>query len=216
MKTYIIVPAYNEEGRAKEVIRQVLDYCKNVIVVNDGSTDNTEQEAKQFPVTVINQKNTGKGRALRNGCDYAIEQGAEVLIVIDADGQHETKDITRLLKALKNNDIVFTYRHFVGTMPFVFRFGNWFISNVASVLFGIKLWDTQCGYRAFRSNVYNKIRWDALGYFMDTEMIIRAGKNNLKYEQVRIKTIYSNKRKGTNVFDGIKIVLKMIKWKIQK
>jgi len=215
MSVYAIIPAYNEEGRAKNVIRQVLNYCKNVIVVNDGSIDNTAKEAEQFPVTVINQKNTGKGRALRNGCDYAIEQGADILIVIDGDGQHEAKDIPRLLEALKNIDIVFTYIHFMGTMPFVFRFGNWFISNTANVLFGIKLWDTQCGYRAFTSKVYNKIRWDSYGYFMDTEMIIRAGKNNLKYRQINIKTIYSDKRKGTNVFDGVKIVWNMIKWKMR-
>jgi len=215
MKTFVIIPAYNEEGRAKTVIRQVLDYCENVIVVNDGSTDNTANEAKQFPVTVINQANTGKGIALRNGCDYAIEQGANLLIVIDGDGQHEAKDIPRLIEAVKDNDIVFTYRHFMGTMPFVFRFGNWFISNTAKVLFGIRLWDTQCGYRAFKSNVYNKIRWDSYGYFMDTEMIIRTGENNLKYKQINIKTIYSDKRKGTNIFDGIKIVWNMIKWKIR-
>jgi len=168
-KIYTIIPAHNEEGRVGKVVEEVLKYCKNVVVINDGSLDSTEYEAKQFPVTVLNiYPNKGKGNALKEGCEYAIRDGAEILIVIDADGQHEPKEIPNLITEIENNDIVFTYRNFVGSMPFVFRFGNWFISNVINILFNIKLWDTQCGYRIFRKEVFNKIKWNETGYFMDT------------------------------------------------
>lgn len=216
MKTFVIVPVFNEQDRIVVVINQILKYCKNIIVVNDGSKDNTKQVLKKLPVVVLNfYPNRGKGNVLRKGCDYALEEGAEQIVVIDGDGQHEPKDIPRLLKELENNDIVFTYRHFKGSMPFIFRFGNWFISKTANILFNIKLWDTQCGYRAFKTKHYNKIRWSADRYFMDTEMIINVGSNKLKYSQINIKTIYSDKRKGTNIFDGIKIVWNMLKWKMK-
>ena len=99
-------------------------------------------------------------------------------------------------------------------MPFVLRFGNWFISGVVRILYGISLKDTQCGFRAFSQLAYKKIRWNASDYSMESEMISRAGKQRLKYAQIPIGTIYSDKYKGTTIIDGIKIVLNMVWWKI--
>ena len=99
-------------------------------------------------------------------------------------------------------------------MPIVLRFGNWFISNIASILYGVSLNDTQCGFRAFSKESYIKIRWNATDYSMESEMISRAGKQKLKYVQIPIQTRYADKYKGTTIIDGIKIVLNMVWWKL--
>ena len=82
------------------------------------------------------------------------------------------------------------------------------------LLYGIQLNDTQCGFRAFTSDAYKKVRWNSSDYSMESEMIARAGKQNLKYVQIPIETIYSDRYKGTTIVDGMKIVMNMIWWKL--
>jgi hypothetical protein len=83
-----------------------------------------------------------------------------------------------------------------------------------NILYGIRLNDTQCGFRAFSGDAYKKIRWNASDYSMESEMISRAGKQRLKYVQIPIRTIYSDKYKGTTILDGIRIVINMVRWRL--
>lgn len=101
-------------------------------------------------------------------------------------------------------------------MPFISKFGNWFINKSTKILYGLDLKDTQSGYRAFRSSCYRQIRWRANDYSMESEMISNVGKYNLNYKEIPIKTIYEDKYKGTTVLDGIKIVFNMVLWKLKK
>ena len=211
MRDFAVIPALNESSKIALVLQQVKEYVSNIIVVDDGSLDNTFEVAKQQEVTIIRHfVNLGKGAALKTGCDYALELGAERIVVLDADGQHEPIEIPRFLNALETVDIVFSFRRDSLRMPLVLRFGNKFINSVLRSSFNITVNDSQCGYRAFTAAAYNKIRWTATDYFMETEMIIRASKNKLKYTQIPIETIYSDNYKGTTVFDGIKIFCKLI------
>src|SRR3989344_9620007 len=108
MKVVVIIPAHNEASRIKPVIRGVKKYFKEVIVVDDGSQDTTTSVAEETGAVVLRHiTNLGKGAALKTGCDYALQKGAEKFVVMDADGQHNPKDILRFLKALESNDIVF-------------------------------------------------------------------------------------------------------------
>jgi glycosyltransferase involved in cell wall biosynthesis len=208
---WVIVPAYNEGTRIKNVLSRLKKITKNIIVIDDGSKDNTSNIVRSMKVSVLRHAiNLGKGAALKTGCDYAVSQGAKVLVVIDSDGQHEPEDIPRFLSALKNRDIVFGYRKLGESMPFVYRFGNWFINKVIRILYGMKLRDTQCGYRAFTKKAYEKIRWEASDYSMESEMIAHTGRHHLKYKEILIKTIYADRHKGTTVIDGVKIVLNLI------
>jgi len=217
-EVWVVIPGFNEESRIGRVVELSRRHCDNILVIDDGSSDNTSKVSERAGASHVVRMpvNVGKGKVLRYGCDIAIKYGARILVIIDSDLQHEPSDIPRLLSALEGNDIVFTYRDFRGSMPFIFRFGNWFISKTAHLLFGIRLWDTQCGYRCFTGDAYKKIRWNSDRYSMDTEMIALAGKHKLKFTQIKIKTIYSDRRKGTNVLDGFKIVWNMIKWKMTK
>ncbi|MBU0580497.1 MAG: glycosyltransferase family 2 protein [Candidatus Margulisbacteria bacterium] len=217
MPTLVIIPAYNEGKNIGSVIQEVKKYAENILVVDDGSTDLTKEIAQKKNVEVISHSvNLGKGAALKTGCDYAYKQGVENIVVIDADGQHEPKDIPRFLEALKGVDIVFGYRKQSNTMPLILKFGNRFINETLRLLFQIKVYDSQCGYRAFKSSIYPKIRWKANDYYMETEMIVKAGRNNLKHKQISIETIYGDKYKGTTAVDGVKIVGKMIGWRLLK
>lgn len=215
MDTWTIIPAHNEEKNIAAVIKKTKKYCKNIVVVDDGSSDSTYNEAKKQNVVVLRHiVNLGKGAALKTGCDYAFSKKAGILIAMDADGQHDPKDMPRFVRGLKDNDIVFSYRKIYRKIPAVLRFGNWFINETVKILHGIKLRDTQCGYRAFKSGIYKKIRWVSQDYSVESEIIVNVGKHNLKYTEIPIQTIYSDKYKGTSVIDGIRIVMSMLWWKV--
>ncbi len=217
MTYYVVIPAYNEAGRISQTIEKVKKFTNQIIVVDDGSKDSTYSEAKKCEVKVLRHAvNMGKGAALKTGCDYAIEQGALQLIVLDADGQHDPAEIPRFVEALQRVEIAFGKRRQSASMPVVFKFGNKVITKTLKLLYNIEVNDSQCGYRAFNKEAYQKVRWAVNDYFMETEMIVNAGKHHLRSEQLDIETIYADKYKGTTIFDGVKIVGKMFAWRLFK
>ena len=216
-KTFAIIPAHNEENNISKVINEAKEYVSNIVVVDDGSKDNTSEEAKKQGVIVLNHIiNLGKGAALKTGCDYAVMQGADEIIVLDADSQHEPSKIPDFLNELNEADVVLGYRKLSKEMPSILKFGNWFINKITRLLYGINLHDTQCGYRAFTADAYQKIRWKSSNYSMESEMISNIGKRKLKYKEIPIKTIYADKYKGTTIIDGIKIVCNLFWWRLSK
>jgi len=98
-------------------------------------------------------------------------------------------------------------------MPFVARFGNIFLTKSINLMFGIQVSDTQSGFRALRTAVYPKLAWRSPRYAVETEMVVNTGKNNLRYAEVPISTIYLNGYKGTTVLDGLRIFINMLSWK---
>ena len=216
MKVIAIVPGYNEARNIAPVVRKVMGYVDEVLVVDDGSADDTARVAAAAGATVLRHiVNCGKGAALTTGCEYAIGKGADAIVAIDADGQHDPAEIPKFLKALRNSDIVFGYRKLSREMPLELRFGNWFISTATWVLFRIRIYDTLCGFRAFTAAAYKKLKWTSSDYSVESEMIANAGKHRLKFRQVGIATIYLDRYKGKTMFDGMKIVLSMLWWKIR-
>lgn len=211
MDSIALIPAYNEEKTIANVIIKTKPYVDQVAVIDDGSTDATAEKAKQAGAKVISHKvNLGKGAALKTGCDYALQQSAQKMVVLDADGQHDPVEIPKFMEALEQHDIVFSYRKIPDTMPLMMRVGNLFINKALHVLYNVHIQDSQCGYRAFTAAAYPKILWDAQDYYVETEMILRVGKKRLKHASIPIETIYADKYKGTTVLDGVKIVTKMI------
>lgn len=218
MKTsniWAVIPAYNEDRNIGSIINKTKKYVDEIIVVDDGSKDKTNEVAGKHNVFVLRHiVNLGKGAALKTGCDFAVKKGVKFMITLDADAQHNPEDIPRFAGKLKKYDIVFGYRKTSSKMPFVLRFGNWLISSITNVLFGVSLNDTQCGFRAFSKEAYKKIRWNASDYSMESEMISKAGKQRLKYVQIPIGTVYSDNYKGTTIIDGVKIVFNMFWWRL--
>ena len=214
---WAIIPAYNEADRIKTVIEKTKNHVKNIVVVDDGSSDNTYETAKQQEIIVLKHiVNMGKGTALKTGCDFAVKKQAKILIALDADGQHNPDEIPNFINAIKQgSDVVFGYRQMTKKMPIILRLGNNFINLITKLVYGINMKDTQGGYRAFTAEAYSKIRWQSRTYEMESEMIANTGKHKLKYKEIPIQTIYSDKYKGTTIIDGMKIVLKMILWRFK-
>lgn len=211
MDTIALIPAYNEEKTIADVITKTKLYVDQVVVIDDGSADTTSQEAARAGAMIVRHKvNLGKGAALKTGCEYALQHGAQKIVVLDADGQHDPVEIPKFMEALEQHDVVFSYRKVPDSMPFMMRFGNSFINRALRIIYNVDIQDSQCGYRAFTTAAYLKIRWDAINYYVETEMILRVGKKKLKHTSIPIETIYADKYKGTTVLDGVKIVTKMM------
>lgn len=214
-----IIPAWNEHERIVPVVDETKRYVDEIIIVDDGSDEESRrflETLKDRAVVLRHRINLGKGSALRTGITAAIARGADVIVVMDADGQHRPSDTPRLVEALdgKQVDVVFGSRKIGGSMPAAMRLGNHFFSVATNLLFRIYVSDTQSGFRAFRSNIYPKLEWRSPRYAAETEMVVNAGKHRLRYCEVPIDTIYHDKYKGTTVFDGIRIFCSMLMWRI--
>jgi glycosyltransferase involved in cell wall biosynthesis len=217
-KVIAIIPAYNEESRIAEVVENTKIYVDEVIVVNDCSVDHTSIISKNAGAIVVDlPKNRGAGYATRIGCDLAIKNNANIIVTIDADGQHCAGDIPDLVNKLiiDKPDIVFGYRIKDKSMPVIKKIGNSFLSFLALVLFRIKIKDALTGFHAFTAESYPKIRWESERYGFILEYIYNVYKNNLKYAEVRVKTIYFDKKTGMSIKDGIKSIFLLLMWRIK-
>jgi len=218
MRLQIIIPAHNEEKSIKEVILGVKKYTNNIIIVDDGSKDNTYLLAKEAANDILvlrHEINLGKGAASKTGCEAALKLGAETIALMDGDLQHSPEDVMKLVEKLEkeNLDIIFGVRPINKEMPLLMFLGNKFLTRVCNFLSGIPLNDTQSGLKVFKASAYPKIAWQASDYSLETEIIIKTSKNNLKYAQLPIQTIYKDAYKGMTMFDGIKYFFNLLKQK---
>lgn len=218
-KIFAVIPAYNEEKHIFKVVKQTMKHVDKVIVVDDFSSDRTSQLAKKAGAIVLRHPiNIGLGGTLKTGCDAALLLEGDIIVTLDGDGQHDPNEINNLINHLiKNNfDAVFGERPFNYNMPFVKKVGNKFFEIFSKQGFGIKVKDTQTGYRVFTAEAYKKVRWDSTDYAVASEMLINAERHNLRYDSHIVKTIYHDTYKGTTILDGMKIAGKMIGIKLNK
>jgi glycosyltransferase involved in cell wall biosynthesis len=219
----IAVPVYNEGRRAINTIKEILGITKNIlIVINDGSTDETNYLLdKEFEnnsrVFVLNHLiNLGKGAAMKTGAEMAWKLGADGIIFIDADGQHNPKHLPLFEKAMENSKLVFGYRQLGKEAPFIRKMGNIVAGNLIKNLFGIKRKDMLCGFLGFDKSVYKKIIWNSTRYGIESEMTARAGRNKVEFSEIKIDTIYIDKYKGVTILDAMKILLNIPFWYFSK
>lgn len=214
-----VIPARNEAQQIRSVIERTLPFVDYIIVVDDGSTDDTMAMTKavsdQKVIAIKHSVNLGKGAALITGCDAAVRLKADIIICLDADGQHNPESIPQFAQTMTEQqlDIVFGMRKFNQAMPMMMLLGNHFLSNCINWLFRVLVHDTQSGYRAFTVDAFQKMRWESSGYEAETEMIVRASEHKLKYAEIEIDTIYHDGYKGTTALDGIRIFLYILRWK---
>jgi len=217
--TYIIIAAYNEQAHIADVVRRTKAAgYSNIIVADDGSTDKTAPEARRAGAIVVRHAlNLGKGAALKTGADAALTYGAEKLVFIDGDGQHRPEEIKSVLRALKGKtDIVFTYRKEVKKAPLIRRIGGLATSALIRVFYNLHVRDALCGMRAMTADAYTKIRWTSTDYTVESEMIANAGMKFLKADEVPISTIYHDTYKGMTIFDGMKILMRLVWWRMTR
>ena len=217
----IVIPAHNEERRLPQVLRDLraVDLgapALAAIVVDDGSSDGTAGAAEREGASVIRLPgNLGKGAALRAGVEEAMRRGADVLVVMDGDGQHRPADLPALVGPILAGDAEVTLgaRSFTGEMPLLYRFGNLVLSAAVTVLFGLRVTDSQCGLRAFAAAAAPDLLWSSSGYAMETEMLVRIARARLRWREVPIPSLYLDRHKGTQASDGLVILWKLVRWR---
>jgi glycosyltransferase involved in cell wall biosynthesis len=204
MKTCVIIPTYNEAkaiaGLVKEIRLQNLD----VLVVDDGSSDNTSQIAEACGATVLrNQINQGKGASLIMGFNYALSRNYEAVITMDGDGQHLPEDIPYFIRLAKYSDSAI----FIGnrmlkakTIPLVRLITNRFMSWLLSCIAKQKIPDTQCGFRLIKQEVLKRVPLVTSKYETESEILVRSSRLGFKVESVPIKTIYLGEKSQINPF----------------
>ena len=218
----IVIPARNEAPRLPGVLETLPIALEgvgeiNVVVVDDGSSDDTAARARESGARVARHAvNLGKGAALRTGCDAALRLGADLVVVMDADGQHQAGDLPRLLAPLQAGEaeVVLTYRQGLGAMPAVFELGNRALSAVLRLMFGVAIRDSQCGLRAFTARAYPGLRWEARDYSVESEMVVRMVRSHLRFAEVPIDTVYQDRYKGTQPIDGVRILGQLLRLRL--
>ena len=181
------MPAYNEERS----IGRVLDALKregwgNIIVADDGSRDRTVKIARSKGALVVSHRqNMGLGAALRTGLNKARELESDCAVTFDADGQHDSKAVRALARAMDDADLVIGVRRHLG-IPFHKRVGN-YILNLITYLFSGVLTDSQSGSRAFGKRALKLIRIRSNRYEVSSEIIIQARKRGLRLREAPVK-----------------------------
>ncbi len=191
-----VIPAFHEEKHMGDVVRRTLKQLANVVVVDDGSTDATAEEARKAGADVIvHERNLGKGESIKSGFRYWLDHGASYVIVLDADGQHLPEEIERFLTAAASGIgelLIGTRMNDVREMPFLRRTVNRYMSRRISRLCCQDVPDTQCGYRMVRRTLAPHLLDGTSRFDYETEMLIIASRQGFRIAAVPISTIYSD------------------------
>jgi len=219
-KVLVILPAYNEEDSVEKVIGDVKTHLSqaDILIVNDGSTDHTPEKAKACGATVLNLPfNLGIGGAMQAGYRYAFEKGYDIAIQVDADGQHDAKEIGKLLKVLeeKKMDVAIGSR-FIGDSEYkssaMRRMGISVLSQVISIIAGQKMTDPTSGFRAANRKAIQLFAFDYPQDYPEPEVLILLHQCRLKMTEVSVgmHERYSGESsitKMTSIYYMVKVLL---------
>jgi len=217
---YIVIPAKDEAPRIGGVLSriEVLGF-QNVIIVNDGSSDDTAAIASSFKnATILNHRlNLGAGAATQTGIKYALKKGAEIIVTLDADHQHQPEDIYALIDTLKkeNLDVVIGSRFLrpSNEIPFLRILYNK-IGNFISYLFtGLMVSDSQSGMKAFHARFASQFELKSSGFEFCVEIIQHIRMAKAKWGEIPIKVTYTKEtqEKGQNLKSGIMMMFRMVR-----
>jgi len=188
MKKIAIIPCYNvNTENLKKIVETTNEFVDSILIVDDGS---------KFKINVPNcicfrnKERKGKGYSLKKGFQYALKNGFDVIITLDGDGEHNPKDITKFYEQIKKNDFVLGQR-MIHRSKIRKILNQW--STIWLKLLIPKVKDTNCGFRAIKSDLLKKMNLTSNEFEIEIEMILEAVKNNAKIESVDIQTNTNNK-----------------------
>jgi glycosyltransferase involved in cell wall biosynthesis len=220
----IIIPAFNEAAFLPEVIRRVEEtpYDKEIIIVDDGSTDGTREYLKGLVSegikVIVHKKNMGKGAAMRTG--IAVASG-DVVIVQDADLEYDPKDYPVLLEPIMQGkaDVVYGSRFLGGPHRVLFFWhsvGNSFITLISNMFTDLNLTDMETGYKAFRKEVFATITIESNRFGFEPEITAKVAKKGFRIYEVPISYSGRSYQEGKKITwkDGIKAIFTVLKYNL--
>ncbi|MEP6938086.1 MAG: glycosyltransferase family 2 protein [Chthoniobacterales bacterium] len=191
-----IIPAYQEEKHIGDVARRTLLQLDAVLVIDDGSTDATAENARAAGAEVIvHSENRGKGETIKTGLRHWLKRDFVYVLILDGDGQHLPEEIERFLAAARatgNQLLVGTRMNDVRQMPLVRQIVNRYMSRKISRVCRQQIPDTQCGYRMLHRDLIPEVLGGANRFEYETEMLILASRNGSRVASVPISTVYSD------------------------
>jgi glycosyltransferase involved in cell wall biosynthesis len=214
---FIIVPSYNEEKMVRSSIERLLaEGYKNIIVVDDGSTDCTYEKIKDLNIyTIRHSINRGLGTALSTGMQAAQLLDAQIVVTFDADGQHDPKDIEKLAEPIlagKADAAIGSRAYEASRFPLKRFVYNKLANLVTFALYGFSSSDTQSGLRAFSRKAVDKLDIHSSKMECSSEIIYKVKHHKLRLKEVQINPIYTDysMSKGQNFITGIKTMARLI------
>jgi len=228
LRVCIVIPAFNESLVIGNVITDIIQsfkatpYFVEVVVIDDGSKDDTAIVAKKSGATVVSHiLNMGAGGATATGLSYAEQNNYDIACTMDADGQHNSEDVLEGVHQIirREVDLLIGSRLINSQgMSKVKVLGNKGLSFVTYLLFGINSTDSQSGLRVYSRKALEQLRWKTSGYEFCSEMLWRAKQLNLIIEEFPAKAIYTDYsiRKGQNNWNAINIVNSLLKRRISE
>ena len=193
-----LIPCLNEAGAIGAVVAAVKSFVPHVLVVDDGSTDGTGDVARAAGATVLHHPQAlGKGAALRTGWDAALQRGFEWALCLDGDGQHAGTDVPKFLARAERGDVALVVgerMHAPNTMPVVRRITNRFMSWQLSRLAGVRLTDTQCGFRLLHLPSLARLQVKSDCFEIESEVLMQFARARFGIAFVPIQVIYAAER----------------------
>lgn len=211
-----VIPAYNEAERIGSVVKGAMQYVGRVVVVDDGSTDATGERARGAGAFVVHHiQNQGAGAATMTGIEAARALGATIVVTLDADGQHDPREIPLLLAPVRKgeSDIVFANRFGrKNHIPWVRRLFNTIGNMVTLLATGTWVSDSQCGFKVFGPKAVEQIRLRMRGFEFCTEVVREATVHRWRIAEIPTKVTYSEYTlaKGQSFGNGVKTALKIL------
>jgi glycosyltransferase involved in cell wall biosynthesis len=221
-RTAVVIPAYNAAAHIRGVFEETARYISadRIIIVDDGSSDATWKLASELcPNCIRHCENMGKGAALIVGIRKAMETGIDFVITLDADGQHNPSQIPLFIEAEAKTgaDIIIGNRmHDISGMPKLRVFTNTTTSRFISWRCGMKIPDSQSGYRLLKTELFRHLEFVTSRYDLESELLIKAGRLGAKIVSIPIETIYSTERSSINplvdTFRFLRLVMRSFFW----
>ena len=219
MKTIVGIPAYNEEKNIAKIIINSKKIADQILVCDDGSTDSTVAIAESLGATVIKHpKNLGYGSAIHSIFLKAKEIDADILVTIDADGQHRTQDITKVIEPIKKGDAdLIVGSRFLDLseekIPEYRKIGIKIITKVTNSSLKNKITDSQSGFRAYNKKVISKLNVSDVGMGISTEILIKSSSLGFRIAEVPIKILYDGDTSTHNpISHGTSVLFSTVKY----
>lgn len=222
MKIIAVIPAYNEAKTIGGVVKATLPFVDTVLVVNDGSNDETGSQAKEAGAVLVTHKvNRGLGATLGTGIAAALRCGADCIVTLDADGQHDPKEIAKLIFPIERGlaDVVLGSRLLSGKgMPFHRRLANHLGNLITFLFFGLFVTDSQSGFRAFSRSAARVIEIRSNRMEVSSEIVAEIHRKQLRVAEVPIRAIYTDYSlsKGQSFRVGLKTLYKLLLRRIER